>query len=140
MGKFNVVFYTIHNSNEKVRYLLQVIEKHFSAKEKIQILLPDDRAISFVSSLLWTHKKEAFLPHTTFYPNPFHDLIYLCLADQASVEIPFVFNLCPNPYFPHSGIKTFYELEDCTHPTKKALFRIKFDCYQKQNYTVSHAL
>ncbi|MBS0627111.1 MAG: DNA polymerase III subunit chi [Verrucomicrobia bacterium] len=132
-----VVFYTVKTGPAKIHYLLRAISHHFTQKEKIQIIVPDKRALTFIDDLLWSQPKESFLPHCTSSPVPFHDLIFICLPEETVDDFPFVFNLCPTAYKPHPRVKTLYEFEDASHPEKKALFQVKFKYYQSLGHTLS---
>ena len=132
-----VIYFSVKTAQAKVHYLLRAISHHFAQNEKIQIVAPDEKALAFLDDLLWTQPKESFLPHSVSSPTPFHDLIYICLLKEASDDYPFVFNLTSSPYQPSARTKTLYELEDCSHPAKKALFQVKFKHYQSLNYTLS---
>ncbi|MES2200130.1 MAG: DNA polymerase III subunit chi [Chlamydiota bacterium] len=133
-----VIFYTVKTASAKVHYLLQTGSHHFAQKEKIQIIVPDRKALTFIDELFWSQPKESFLPHCISSPLPFHDLLYICLAEEALDDFSFVFNLTPAPYTPHPRVKVLYELEDCTHPDKKALFQTKFKLYQSLGHTLSN--
>lgn len=133
-----VIFYTVKTLTAKIHYLLQTGSLHFTQKEKLQIIVPDTRALTFIDELFWKEPKESFLPHSVSSPIPFYDLLYICLAEDALEDYSFVFNLCPTPYTPHPRVKVLYELEDCSHPDKKALFQTKFKLYQSLGYTLSN--
>ncbi len=132
-----VIFRTVKNGPEKIEYLLDVISRKFALREKIQIVAPDTKALAFTSNLLWTTPNEAFLPHSVSLISPKNDLIYLCLPSETSDEFPFVFNLCPTPYTPGAKVKTLYEFEDRSHPSKAALFKEKFNLYKSLGYFLS---
>lgn len=133
-----VTYYTVKTAAAKMHYLIQTASSHFAQKEKLQIIAPDKKALTFVDELLWNQPQESFLPHCTSSPVLFNDLIYICLPDEALDDYLFVFNLCPTPYTPHPRVKVLYELEDYSHPDKKALFQTKFKLYQSLGHTLSN--
>ncbi len=133
-----VIFYTVKTASAKIHYLIQTASHHFAQKEKIQIIVPDQKALTFIDELFWKEPKESFLPHCTSSPVPFYDLLCICLAEEALDDSSFIFNLCPAPYTPHSRVKVLYELEDCTHPDKRVIFQAKFKLYQSLGHTLTN--
>jgi len=124
-----VIFYTVKNAEEKVRYLLVPVLYHFNRSEKIKIVVPDQKTRDFIDTLLWKHPEEGFLPHCTSLPAPFEDGVYISLQKEVQ-GYPFVFNLSPDPYHPSGTCNTLYELEDISTPGKKAVFEKKFAFYK----------
>jgi DNA polymerase IIIc chi subunit len=132
-----VIFYTVKDSNAKVRALLSSIDRHTLQKEKIKIVVPDTNAIEFVSDLLWKEPKESFRPHSKTVPLLNQELILLSLPLQENDDYSIVFNLSQGPYTPSASVRILYELEDLSHPQKAALFQKKFQVYQQKGYTIS---
>lgn len=144
MSNVKVLFFTVKESNTKLRVLLQTITSHFSKKEKIQIIVPDKATLEFVDLLLWKEPKESFLPHSTEVLLPFQDLIFISFPLPSLEIYPIVFNLCQTclyqtSYPTSSSLKILYELEDLSHPQKAEAFQNKFKHYQKMGFTLCAA-
>lgn len=129
-----ILFFTVKTTAAKLQALVQTAALHFSKKEKLQIVVPDEPTLAFVDNLLWSQPKESFLPHSTGALLPFQDLIFLSLPVPSLETYPIIFNLCQAPYPPLPSTKILYELEDLTHPQKAAAFQTKFKQYQKAGF------
>ncbi len=129
MPKVQVCYFTVADAKTKVKILTQIATNHFLKKEKIQILVPDLKTLDFVDSLFWKEPAESFLPHSSQE----EDFVTLSTEPTSS---SIVFNLCSSPYPSSETLKTLYELEDISHPQKKAVFEHKFLEYQKRGWIV----
>jgi DNA polymerase IIIc chi subunit len=131
MSQVNVTFYTVKNGSSKVAALLKTVDTHMLNKEKITVIVPDEKALTFTKNLLWSLPKESFRPNSSK-----GDLISVTLSDESS-EAGVIFNLSSVPHAPSSHVKKIYELEDMSHPDKAALFQKKFQAYQKQGFLLA---
>ncbi len=137
MAKTQVIFYTVKNGALKIQVLLHKVDKHSGQKEKMKILVPDSKSLSFVENLLWGHPIESFRPHSINIPLFCQDLILVSLPLPAVDDFSIVFNLCQTAYIPALPVKIIYELEDVSDPQKAAVFRRKFQMYQKEGFTIT---
>ena len=131
MTEVDVIFYTVKNSSDKVQALLKTVDTYMLRKEKIVVIVPDEKALAFTQNLLWSLPKESFRPNSTE-----NALIQVSLEGTYS-EAKTVFNLSSIPYAPSSFVKKIYELEDISHQDKAALFKKKFQAYQKQGFQLA---
>lgn len=128
MSEVKVFYFPVADANAKVRVLTQVVTSHFLKKEKIHILVPDSKTLDFVDSLLWKEPQESFLPHSEKTEE------YITISTEVTAHSSIVFNLCQTPYSYTDTPKILYELEDISHPQKKAVFEQKFTEYQKKGW------
>lgn len=130
MPQVSVTFYTVKNGSSKVQALLKTVDAHMLSKEKITVIVPDEKALAFTQNLLWSIPKESFRPNSSK-----DDLITVSLIDNK--EAPVIFNLSSSPYPPSTHVKKIYELEDISHPDKAAAFQKKFQAYQRQGFFIA---
>lgn len=126
-----VVFFTVKDSTNKIKAILQTVDKHIQKKEKITVLLPDAKSLHFLDNLLWSFPKESFRPHSLEKESDPFCFVSLTLSIAYSHHSSTVFNLCSTPYQALSSVKLLYELEDLTSQDKAVTFQKKFQIYQK---------
>ena len=132
-----MIYYTVKDTQEKIKALIHTIDLHFSQKEKISIIAANEKAIDFVSQLLWSFPKESMRPHCVKGPCSSMDSIILSLAGAIQESTPFVFNLTQEALELSSSMKVLYELEDLSSPEKAISFQNKFHCYRKAGVPIS---
>ncbi|MBX9923464.1 MAG: DNA polymerase III subunit chi [Rhabdochlamydiaceae bacterium] len=128
MSEVKVFYFSVADANAKIQILTKIVTAHFLKKEKIQILVPDLKTLTFVDSLLWKEPRESFLPHSVQTED------FITISTETTDLCPIIFNLCPTPCPSTEMLKTLYELEDVSHPQKKMIFQQKFAEYQKKGW------
>ncbi len=124
----------------KINALIKQVDKHLLEKEKLKIVVPDRETLTFVEKILWGQPKESFRPHSINIPLLHQDLLLITLEAPSNDNYSIIFNLCQTPYISTFPVKLIYELEDVSHPQKAAVFRKKFQMYQKEGFTISSGI
>lgn len=128
-----IIFYQVKDSSSKLSKICQTALQHFSQKEPLLILVPDQAALDFVDALLWKYPEESFLPHGT----DSKDLI--TIGTKYFDGVRFLFNLCPDP-ISFTDVYTIYELEDLTSPAKAEASQSRYTYYRQKEYPISNWL
>ncbi|MDR3624897.1 MAG: DNA polymerase III subunit chi [Chlamydiales bacterium] len=135
MKDTNFIFTTVTTNANKLTAVCNIAKTCFTKKEKLLILVQDQKAAEFIDELLWRIPEESFLPHcisdsecnepvviTTFPKNVNQASILLNLSSKT--------NNLADPF------QIIYELMDMTSKERHALSQEKLKIYQEMGYNV----
>ena len=130
-----VVFYQVKDAASKLSRIAETAGHHFLRKEKILILVEEDKALAFVDELLWKHLPDSFLPHSIANAKT-DDWIAITKNKSNVNDARIAFNLCPTPLLIEGPFRFIYDFEDLTSAAKKNLSQIRFDAYKQAQYLI----
>ncbi len=128
--KKKVILVPIRTPEEKLSKLLNIAYFHFMNRERLLFITPSD-AIPFLDNLLWTKKKDEFLPHT-IYNESSYDFITITKEFFNVNNSPFIFNLHKESFLADGPHAVIYEFNDMTSTQKQEISQKKIE-YYKQN-------
>ena len=131
-----IVYFSVKNTSEKLRCIIETAQNHLHRKNTLHILVPDKTSLSFVSQLLWKEPKEGFIVHNDDRDPLMPALIQLMLPQPSYTNAESIFNLTSHALIGDHPLKQIYELEDLSHPNKKDIFQKKFQLYQEAGYSL----
>ncbi len=133
-----VIFLEVHDSSAKLLHLCRIAERHFTAKEPLQILVPDKAALEFVDALLWRLPEESFLPHATS-EIPTQELVVITTERAILNSALALFNLATSAFLDHP-VKTVYDFDDHSSPEKKQASQHRYLAYRQAGLPIANNL
>ena len=125
-----VVFLRVTDNQTKLRRITTTAQLHFEKGERVLILVPNDKAASFIDDLLWSSPKESFLPHS-YALNDCDEQIAITHGDENLNKATIAINLCRESIKNPERFERIYELYDQSEEAKEKLSKQKILDYQK---------
>ena len=132
-----VILFSVKNSLEKLRKIVQVTRFHYRKKHKFLIQVSDEKSAKFVDNLLWEMPEESFLPHE-ITNSATKQCIAITNSKENVNEAKYVFNLWHSPLI-FKPYKVIYDFEDGTSEYKRNLSIQRISGYKEANYSIESA-
>lgn len=130
-----IVFFQVADNPTKLKRIVEMAHAHFEKKEPFLIVVEDEKSQKFVDELLWRLPLTSFLPHIAS-DAPTTDLIVITKVKNNVNQAQAVFNLCPTYLLIEGSIRSIYEFEDLSTPSKKNLSSQRFDAYKQAGFSI----
>lgn len=130
-----IVLFQTRDPKSKLMRLIETATAHFEKKERLLILVEDEKTAQFVDELLWKSPETSFLPHVTT-DEPTQELIAVTRQKKNINGAKFAFNLCSTPLMIEGPFRVIYDFEDLTSPNKQHLSSLRFEAYKQARYLI----
>jgi DNA polymerase-3 subunit chi len=125
-----LIFLRVTDNQTKLRRIASTVQQHFVKGERILIIVPNNKAASFVDEFLWKIPEESFLPHSPL-PCGSNERVVITEDDKNPNRATIAINLCPEPIKRCAQFERIYELFDQTEQGKEGLSKQKILEYEK---------
>jgi DNA polymerase IIIc chi subunit len=129
-----VILFQVRDALSKRSRLIETAQAQFAQKERLLILVEDDKALTYVDELLWKLPEESFLPHA-IQETECQDWIALSKGKKNVNSARVAFNLCPTPLL-LEGFRLIFDFEDLSSPNKKMFSQLRFDAYKQARFSI----
>ncbi len=124
----------VNSAKEKVFILTQLAAQHFQEKEPLLIIVPDEKALTYVDELLWKEPADSFVPHFSSHI-PCSSLITITTIKENLNAAKHALNLTHDPLF-CDGLTTLYEFDGQTKGPSRAALEARYHAYREKGFTL----
>lgn len=125
-----LIFLRVTDNQTKLRRITSIVQQHFVKGERVFIIVPNDKAASFVDELLWKMPEDSFLPHSTA-PCSSNERVVITEGSENPNQATIAINLRSEPIKEYGQFEKIYELFDQTEKDKERQSKQKILEYEK---------
>jgi DNA polymerase IIIc chi subunit len=133
--KPKLIFLSVANNKEKLKFISDIVAKHFHQAEPILILVASDEAALYIDQLLWKSPEESFIPHAIVHATS-KERVAISKSKSNFNQAAVLINLRPDAAVEIEGVHIIYDLIDLTHSSKEELSHLRQKTYESAGYSI----